>query len=72
MTAAHDELLDGYAAIRTERAAQDGLTFVVPAKELTRSAAALARGLARERLLDAAVTQTRLEELFSAHADDVR
>lgn len=72
VTAAHEELLDGYAAILTELTAQDGLTFVVPAKELARSTAAFARGLALERLLNEAVTQTRLEELFSAHADDVR
>jgi hypothetical protein len=39
---------------------------------LARSAAALARGLALERLRNEAVTPTRLEELFSAHADDVR
>lgn len=65
---AHEELLDGYAAFIAEQAAREGLEFVVPAKTVARSAAALARGLALERLLDpAAVPPEQFVELFTAH-----
>ncbi|MGE3289188.1 MAG: TetR/AcrR family transcriptional regulator [Pseudonocardia sp.] len=67
-SAAHEQLLEGYGVLITELAARDGLELVVPAKEAARSAAALARGLAIERLLDpASVPEGRLEELFTAH-----
>jgi AcrR family transcriptional regulator len=67
-SAAHEELLDGYALLMSEIAAHDGLEFVVPAKEVARSAASLARGLAVERLLDpSAVPDARFQELFTAH-----
>jgi AcrR family transcriptional regulator len=67
VAAAHEQLLDGYAAMLTERAARDGVEFVVPAKDVARSATALVRGLALERLLNQSITQTKLEELFSTH-----
>jgi AcrR family transcriptional regulator len=68
VAAAHEDLLDQYAMIISELAARDGLEFVVPAKEVARSASSLVRGLALERLLDpATVSDQRLEELFSAH-----
>lgn len=68
VSAAHEQLLAGYGLLITELAARDGLEFVVPVTEVARSAAALARGLAIERLLDpASVTEGRLEELFTAH-----
>jgi AcrR family transcriptional regulator len=68
VSAAHEDLLDGYALIISELAARDGLEFVVPAKEVARSASSLFRGLALERLLDpASVSDERLEELFVAH-----
>jgi AcrR family transcriptional regulator len=48
--------------------ASAGLEFVAPVKAVCRGAAALARGLALERLLDpAAVPQPDFGELFSAH-----
>jgi AcrR family transcriptional regulator len=68
VSAAHEELLDGYALLISELAARDGLQLVVPAKEVARSASSLFRGLALERLLDpATVSDERLEELFGAH-----
>ena len=68
VSAAHEDLLDGYAAIVAERAARDGLEFVAPVKDVCRGAAALARGLALERLLDpAAVPEADFGALFSAH-----
>lgn len=68
VSAAHEQLLDGYAAIVGELAARDGLEFVAPVKAVCRSAAALARGLALERLLDpSAVPQPDFGELFCAH-----
>jgi hypothetical protein len=67
-SAAHEQLLEGYGLLIAELAAGDGLELVVPAKEAARSAAALARGLAIERLLDpASVPEGRLEELVTAH-----
>jgi AcrR family transcriptional regulator len=68
VSAAHEDLLDGYAAVVTELAARDGLEFVAPVKAVCRGAAALARGLALERLLDpAAVPEPDFGELFCAH-----
>jgi AcrR family transcriptional regulator len=68
VSAAHEQLLEGYALLIDGLAARDGLEFVVPAKEVARSAASLARGLAIERLLDpTSVPEGRLEELFTAH-----
>jgi AcrR family transcriptional regulator len=68
VSAAHEGLLDSYAVIISELAARDGLDFVVPAKEVARSASSLVRGLALERLLDpTSVPDQRLEELFAAH-----
>jgi AcrR family transcriptional regulator len=64
-SAAHEELLEGYALVITELAEHDGLEFVIPAKEVARTAASLARGLTLERLLDpSAVSDARFEELF--------
>ena len=49
-------------------AARDGLEFTAPVKAVCRSAAALARGLALERLLDpGAVPEPDFGELFCAH-----
>jgi AcrR family transcriptional regulator len=48
VAAAHEQLLDGYAVMLTELAARDGVEFVVPAKDVARSATALVRGLALE------------------------
>jgi AcrR family transcriptional regulator len=48
VAAAHEQLLDGYAVMLTELAARDGVEFVVPAKDIARSATALVRGLALE------------------------
>jgi len=68
VSAAHEDLLDGYAAVVAELAARDGLEFVAPVKSVCRGAAALARGLALERLLDpAAVPEPDFGELFCAH-----
>jgi AcrR family transcriptional regulator len=68
VSAAHEELLDGYELLMGELAARDGLEFTVPAKEVARSASSLFRGLALERLLDPmSVSDERLEELFGAH-----
>jgi AcrR family transcriptional regulator len=67
-SAAHEQLLDAYAQIISELAAKDDLEFVIPAKEVARSAASLGRGLVLERLLDpVAVPAQRFEELFSSH-----
>ena len=67
-SAAHEEVLEGYAMLISEVAARDGLEFVVPSKEVARSAASLARGLAIERLLDpASVPDERYQELFTQH-----
>jgi AcrR family transcriptional regulator len=67
-SAAHEQLLDVYAGIVAEIAARDGLEFVAPVKSVCRSAAALARGLALERLLDpSAVSPSDFEDLFCAH-----
>ncbi|HKQ42362.1 MAG TPA: helix-turn-helix domain-containing protein [Pseudonocardia sp.] len=68
VSAAHEDLLDGYAAVVAELAARDGLEFTAPVKAVCRSAAALARGLALERLLDpGAVPEPDFGELFCAH-----
>jgi AcrR family transcriptional regulator len=68
VSAAHEDLLDGYAAVVAELAARDGLEFVAPVKAVCRGAAALARGLALERLLDpAAVPEPDFGELFCTH-----
>jgi AcrR family transcriptional regulator len=68
VSAAHEQLLDGYAAVVAELAARDGLEFVAPVKSVCRGAAALARGLALERLLDPdAVPSSDFGELFCAH-----
>ena len=68
VSAAHEDLLDGYAAVVAELAARDGLEFIAPVKAVCRSAAALARGLALERLLDpGAVPEPDFGELFCAH-----
>jgi AcrR family transcriptional regulator len=65
---AHEEVLTGYAALIAEMAAHDGLEFVMPARDVARSAASLARGLAIERMLDpASVPDDRFAELFTAH-----
>ena len=68
VSAAHEDLLDSYAAVVAELAARDGLEFTAPVKAVCRSAAALARGLALERLLDpGAVPEPDFGELFCAH-----
>ena len=68
VSAAHEDLLDGYAAVVAELAARDGLEFTAPVKAVCRGAAALARGLALERLLDpAAVPEPDFGELFCTH-----
>ena len=67
-SAAHEKLLGGYGRIITEMAARDGLEFSIPAKEVARTAASLARGLAIERLLDpSTITDARFEQLFTRH-----
>jgi AcrR family transcriptional regulator len=68
VSAAHEDLLDSYAAVVAELAVRDGLEFTAPVKAVCRSAAALARGLALERLLDpGAVPEPDFGELFCAH-----
>jgi len=68
VSAAHEQLLDSYATAVAAIAAHEGLEFVAPVKAVCRGAAALARGLALERLLDpAAVPQPDFGELFCAH-----
>jgi len=67
-SAAHEQLLDVYAGIVAEIAARDGLEFVVPVKAVCRGAAALARGLVLERVLDpSAVSDPEFEEQFCAY-----
>ena len=67
-SAAHEQLLDVYSGIVAELAARNGLEFVAPIKAVCRGAAALARGLALERVLDpSAVSESEFEEQFCAY-----
>jgi AcrR family transcriptional regulator len=67
-SAAHEQLLDVYAGIVAEIAARAGLEFVAPTKAVCRGAAALARGLALERVLDpSTVPDSEFEEQFCAY-----
>jgi AcrR family transcriptional regulator len=62
----HQQQLDELAAIITELAADHDLEFVIPAAEVARSANALSRGVALERLLDADTgVADQFEDLFA-------
>jgi AcrR family transcriptional regulator len=62
----HQQQLDGLATIIAELAAEHGLDYAVPPAELARSANALSRGIALERLLDPdADIADRFEDMFA-------
>jgi AcrR family transcriptional regulator len=48
----HQQQLDGLAGILTDLAARHGFDFTIPPREVARSANALSRGIALERLLE--------------------
>jgi AcrR family transcriptional regulator len=64
----HERSLDGYAQVLAELAPRYGLEFTIPVREVARSAAALSRGLALERVVKPdLVSDAEFEELFASH-----
>jgi AcrR family transcriptional regulator len=62
----HQQQLDGLAAIITELAAEHDLDYAIPAAEVARSANAMSRGIALERLLDPDTDiADRFEDMFA-------
>jgi AcrR family transcriptional regulator len=64
--ARHERQMDVYAATLAQLAAQHDLEFAVPPRQVARSANALTRGVALERLLDPdAIPARRFEDMFA-------
>lgn len=62
----HERMLELYGDLLTQLAPRFGIEFTMPAKEIARSAAAFARGMAFEQLLGAGrATRTTFEELYA-------